>query len=149
VDNDFRRLLNGRLLDMTPADVRDLTIRQPADLCLLWTGLLHDHPFRDRALWVTFLHDDGQVAPLLVPIEDLPRTPEPRMADGLRDILGQLVGRDGIGSAALLLSRPGVETLTREDRAWGQLLRAVSPRWPIALATPGRVQLLEAEAETT
>lgn len=99
--------------------------------------------FLRRTLWLAFLKAGGRVAPILIPIEDLPHEPAPHFDDGLRAIVGELVGRDGVESAALLLARPGSSALTREDRAWARMLTDVSPRWPISLGTVGSVRIFE------
>ena len=88
-----------------PVTPRDAIVRTSQDLFALWQSLMGDGGFGRRSLWLLFLYDDGQVAPVIVPIEDIPVRPGVQVTN-----LGTIVAdlrEDGVSSAAMLLSRPG------------------------------------------
>ncbi|MFC5064515.1 hypothetical protein [Actinomycetospora atypica] len=84
---------------------------------------------KDRCLWLLLVDGDRKQTPVLMPIEDTPPRPDPRMVDGLVRVLGQvadaLVTSAGAGSAVFVLERTGHGTVTTADAAWGEALRAV------------------------
>ena len=117
---------------------RDAIVRTPADLFALWQSLMGEGGFGRRTLWLVFLYDDGQVSSVIMPIEDIPARPDPVVAN-LGLILADL-GREGIDSAAMLLSRPGPRAMTDDDRDWARALTPLTP-WPVHLATADEVQV--------
>jgi hypothetical protein len=95
-----------------------------------WRALLQlDGPPSRRTLFLAWLHRDGSMAPLLLPIEDVPLEPD-------RAILGNLVTvhtavaetedvEPGELHLALLLERHGPAGLSPDDHAWCSAVEAV------------------------
>jgi hypothetical protein len=132
---------DGRLLGMTPPNAQDAYVRNTDDLCRLWSSLIGPDGFSRHTLWMIFLDEAGRVSPVLVPIDDIPRRPEPQMLSSFRTVVSGLLGQDGIDAVALLLSRPGGSAMTANDRAWARSLVPLAPRWPVALGTAGSVRV--------
>jgi hypothetical protein len=126
---------------MTAQTPHDTMIRNAEDLERLWRSLMGDSGFSRRSIWLLFLDSDGRPTPALVPIDDIPRRPVPRLLDNLRRISRDLVGTQDIASMAMLLSRPGHAAMTNEDRAWARALHDISRTWPLFLAAAGSVQM--------
>jgi hypothetical protein len=97
-----------------------------------------DGGFSRRSLWLVFLYEDGQVAPVVVPIEDIPARPDALVAN-LGAVLAGLAD-DGVSSTAMLLSRPGPRAMSADDRAWARALTSFTP-WPVHLATADDLQV--------
>ncbi len=80
----------------------------------------------DRQLWIMFVDGDGRQAPVVMPISDLPRFPEPGGITNLSSVLGSL--RDdlatdlGPGSVILTCERLGTDRTLPQDRDWAQAL---------------------------
>ena len=121
-----------------PISPHDAIVRTSADLFSLWQSLMGEGGFGRRTLWLVFMYDDGQVSPVIVPIQDIPARPDALVANlgaviaGLRD--------DGVNSVAMLLSRPGPRAMTDADRAWARTLTPLTP-WPVHLATADDLQV--------
>ena len=119
---------------MTPQLHEPTTIRTQADLEALWRRLMGDLGFGRTTLWMLMLDGDGEVLPVVVPIEDIPARPTDAV-ENLTQILTYVVPTGG--SAAFLLSRPGPDgPLTASERAWTRALgyvgRNVGPTvWPV------------------
>lgn len=121
-----------------PVSPRDAIVHTPADLFALWHSLMGDGGFGLRTLWLVFLYDDGQVAPVILPVEGIPVRPDHTVAN-LGSIIADL-NEDGVSSAAMLLSRPGPRAMTDDDRAWARALTPFTP-WPVHLATADDLQV--------
>ncbi|MFB7799276.1 hypothetical protein [Isoptericola sp. NPDC056134] len=81
------------------------------------------HP-RRRTLTVTWLDADDRLLGLALPIDDVPRRPDPAALVGLGTVLRGVVDDEAPGgSAVVVLERPGDATLTADDRAWNRDLR--------------------------
>lgn len=100
--------------------------------------------FGRRSLWLVFLDLRGRTLPVIVPIDDIPAEPDPRMIRNLASVVDGVVADGEAASVVLLLSRPGGTSMTAQDRRWAQSLRsAIGPHlspWPIHLATTDCVQ---------
>lgn len=125
-------------------------IDSDARLLQHWRNAMGEGGFGVRTLWLVFLDRDDHTLPVIVPIEDIPRRPEPGWLDDLMAVVG-LVRRDepGLGLAALL-SRPGPATKSLDDRTWARdLVRAARRHgvrmWPVHLATADEVQVMAAD----
>ena len=105
----------------------------------------------DRQLWIMFVDGDGRQAPVVMPIADLPRHPEPGGLTNLSSVLGGL--RDelatdlGAGSVILTLERLGPDRTLPQDRDWAQALTeacisAATELRGIFLSTRGGVRRL-------
>ncbi|RNI22835.1 hypothetical protein [Flexivirga caeni] len=120
-------------------------IRTESDLFDRWEDLMGDDGFERRSLWLIFLDEEGQQSNLLVPIDDLPMLPAQRDVQAIADLVGRVHEEIGVAQVPMLLSRPGPTEMTEGDRRWaGALTMAMRdrhPRWPIHLATRGRIQV--------
>lgn len=129
---------------MTLKPPHETFVRTDAELMELWRDLMGAGGFDLRSLWMIFIADTSELQPVVMPFEHLPDEPTPVQLDGFAQVVRGLAA-DGAGSAALLLSRPGPAQMTESDRRWARGLRAIlGPalcRWPIHLATHGRVQV--------
>ncbi|TWP36842.1 hypothetical protein [Leekyejoonella antrihumi] len=110
-----------------------------------WVGLMGEEDFEKRSLWLIFVEHDQRVAPVVVPIDDIPMDPDD---DTLAEVSTFIVrARDelGVASIPMLLSRPGTARMTDTDRRWARALASAfedqQPQWPIHLATRQRVQV--------
>jgi hypothetical protein len=121
-----------------PVSPRDAIVHTPADLFALWQSLMGHGGFSRRSLWLVFVYEDGHVAPVVIPIEDIPKRPDVLVAN-LGSVLAGLAD-DGVSSTALLLSRPGPRAMTTDDRAWARALAPFTP-WPVHLATADELQV--------
>ncbi|MGN6608131.1 MAG: hypothetical protein ACTHMS_14105 [Jatrophihabitans sp.] len=120
-------------------------VRTDHDLFDLWRDLMGTEGFGTRSLWHVFLGPDGRLEPVVVPIDDLPATPDTEVLATFAGILHDLRDEVGWASMAVLLSRPGPGTMSAGDRAWaravGVAYARLGPRWPMHLATRGHVRL--------
>jgi hypothetical protein len=119
-------------------------VRNTAELTELWQDMMGPGGFGQRSLWLVFLNEDGQMSPLVMPIDDIPIEPNAEMLTNLAAIDERLADESGIASTAMLLSRPGPAHMTASDRAWARAIiaafgRQLSP-WPVHLATRGAVR---------
>lgn len=105
----------------------------------------------NRQLWIMLFDGDGRQAPVIVPIGDVPRRPDPGGLAGLAQVLASL--RDdlvtdlGPGSVVLTLERHGLDGVLPADRAWAQALADGCTQAEIGLrgvflSTPGGVRRL-------
>lgn len=114
-------------------------IRTQADVWRHWRTLMGPLGFSERLLWIQFLHADGRVVPVLQQITELPRLPEPRLVDNLMGIFERVCADLGVGSVALLMSRPGPAGITAAERSWARhlvdaALAAEVAMWPVHVA---------------
>lgn len=90
-----------------------------------------------RQLWIMFVDGDGRQTPVIVPIADIPRRPQPGPLDGLTRILAGL--RDelatdlGPGSVILTVERVGTDDVLAADREWAGALAGACARAGLAL----------------
>jgi hypothetical protein len=75
---------------------------------------------------------------VVVPIDDIPLTPDSAMIERLGEVLS---GVRHLGDPVLLLSRPGADGITQADRRWGRALTPLT-RWPVHLYTRAGVRVL-------
>jgi hypothetical protein len=129
---------------MTLKPPEETYVHNAAELTALWQDLMGPWGFARRSLWLIFLHADGQMSPVVMPIDDIPVQPDAEMLANLAAVIDQLADDVGISSAALLLSRPGSAHITASDTAWArEIARAFAgrlTRWPVHLATRGTVR---------
>lgn len=123
-----------------------IPVRTPAELTRRWADLLAPPTFADRSLWLAWVDADGRMPPLVVPVDDVPPEPDPRLVEGLLVLHDTVVDErlgDG-GHLALALCRPGRPSPTGDDQRWADGLRAtlgarVAGTWSLHLAAGGRV----------
>jgi hypothetical protein len=120
---------------MTTPDLTTLRHRPvtTADqLAAFWTALMGEGGFGRRTLWLVLLDDGGYPAPVIVPIDDVPRVPGRRDVQAFGAVLAGLADQ---GRAVLLLSRPGPVDIQPDDLRWARALAPLAPAWPVHLAT--------------
>lgn len=129
---------------MTLKPPHETFVRSPTELTELWQDMMGPGGFGRRSLWMIFLADSGELAPAVVPIDDIPVEPDELLLRNLGNVVSELLS-DGLASAAFLLSRPGPSRMLDEDRHWARaLVRVFGPDlcvWPIHLATTDRVDV--------
>ena len=128
---------------MTTPPLADAPIRSAADLADRWRSLLDPPEFAGRSLWLTWIGRDGRQLPVVVPVDELPRAPDPVLLVELREVHTR-VQHDQLGGAghlALALCRPGTAEVTEDDDAWVEALRSVldDGAWSLHLAAAGRI----------
>lgn len=101
--------------------------------------------FGISSLWLIFLDQDGRLQPVISPIDDIPSVPDRGLLRGVAGVVEDLIATGTVASVAMLLSRAGPSDMTPADREWARALRhelgSELCRWPIHLATHGRVQV--------
>ena len=67
----------------------------------------------DRRLWIMWVDGDGQQAPVIVPVDDMPRHPDRSQLDGLAEVLAglrdELATESGPCSVVFTLERLGLD----------------------------------------
>jgi hypothetical protein len=98
---------------------------------------------------VAWFDAEGRQSPLLMPVDNLPVSPDPSMFDGLRVLNGTVVeaqlGDDS--HLAMALCRPGEAVVSDSDDEWVDALSEVfdglvGQTWSLHLAAGGRVEPL-------
>jgi hypothetical protein len=119
-------------------------IRNDTELSAAWRGLMGTGGFGQRCLWLIFFDDRSRLQPVIMPIEDIPSEPDALVVANLARVVGELIDDGTASSCALLLSRPGADSMTDSDRTWARALRTEfgtrSP-WPVHLATRNSVRV--------
>lgn len=130
---------------MTLKPPHETFVHTTTELTELWRDMMGPGGFSCRSLWMIFIADDGEMAPVVAPCDDLPLEPDEPFLHGFKQIISELTA-DSELSAAFLLSRPGPSQLRAEDRRWAAaLIETLGPQlspWPIHLATAGRVRVI-------
>ena len=103
---------------------------------------------RDGTLWLLFVDGDRRQAPVVVPIEDLPRLPDAMvigLGEVLEGLLPELATAAGPGAVVFVRERLGRDEVLPDDRVWAAVLttmcraRAIALRG-VHLSTPGGVR---------
>lgn len=80
----------------------------------------------DHQLWIMFVDGDNRQAPVLMPISQVPREPEPRTLRNLGKVLAgvcpDLATDAGPSSVILTLERQGLDGILPTDRTWADAL---------------------------
>ena len=130
---------------MTPPAIASDPVRSAAELTDRWRTLLEPPMFRARSLWLAWFDAEGRQSPVVVPVEDLPESPDAGMYAGLRGLNGAVAESQGRGChVALALCRPGAATVTDSDDEWVAALSEVfdglaHQTWSLHLAAGGQV----------
>ncbi|GAA4857898.1 hypothetical protein [Actinomycetospora straminea] len=82
---------------------------------------------QDGCVWLMLVDGDRRQAPVVVPLEDTPRRPDPHLVQGLRDVLahfadGPLDTAGGRGSCLFVLERLGPPGVRADDEEWADAL---------------------------
>lgn len=130
---------------MTTPPLAQVPVRSAAELTQRWADLLDPPVFAARSLWLSWLHEDGTALPVVMPVDDVPRVPDPITLRGLVHLHEAVAehSRD-ITHLAMALCRPGHAVVTAEDDEWAEGLRtvlddAIDSSWSLHLAAGGRV----------
>jgi hypothetical protein len=131
---------------MTTPPLADVPVRTAEELTARWAALLEPPVFDARALWLTWLVDDGRMLPVVVPVDDLPRLPDNALLSGLLGLHDAISEEhlDGGGHLAMALCRPGRPDITDDDDTWVGALSEllddqIDDTWSLHLAAGGRV----------
>lgn len=130
---------------MTTPALASAPVRSADELTLRWRTFLQPPAFRSRSLWLSWFDAEGRQSPVVVPVENLPMSPDPRMFPGLRELNGALAESLGRGChLALALSRPGPATVQDSDDEWVAALaevfdELVDQTWSLHLAAGGKL----------
>ena len=105
-------------------------VTDDAELTERWRGLLDlGGPPSRRTLFLAWLRRDGTMAPLLVPVEDIPVEPDRVVLGHLVDMHAAVAESEGVELAelhlALCLERRGPAGLGPDDHAWAAAVEAV------------------------
>jgi hypothetical protein len=115
-------------------------IRNANDLCRRWRAVVGPLGFGQPLLWIAFLAPDGMMSPGLTQIEKIPRWADAKTCGALLEMCQHIVGRNGAsGSAAMLLTRPGRNSMDDADRSWARHLTSAADQlslsmWPVHFA---------------
>ncbi len=129
----------------TPATAASVPVRSAAALTDRWRTLLEPPVFRARALWLTWFDSEGRQSPVVVPVEDLPESPDPGSYAGFRGLNGAVAESMASGChLALALCRPGTATVRDSDDQWVAAFAEVfdeleGQTWSLHLAAGGEV----------
>lgn len=130
---------------MTPDEHRP--VRTDDELHDRWQLLLRDETFEERTLWVTWYDERSVQLPVVVPVDQIPSSPDVDFLDKLATVMQGVLGQVDGGWVSLALARPGSGLITSDDRAWADQVRSTLTRHtlagrPLFLATSGRVRQL-------
>lgn len=102
---------------------------------LAWARFLHQQvDVRKVSLWITFLDADDRTLPVVVPIDDVPTSPDDEIVTNLVDVLRDVLDDQAPGgSAVLMLERPGTDAVTAGDGWWFSALHACAARSGVRL----------------
>ena len=84
---------------------------------------------RDRSLWLLFLTADAVQLPVVVPIDDVPASPDPGTAETICDMAGHVL-HDAApgGSVVITLVRGNGLSATGPDHQWLMALKSAAAR---------------------
>jgi hypothetical protein len=140
---------------MTTPALAEVPVRSALALTRRWIALLQPPTFGARSLWLAWFDAEGRQSPVLVPVDDLPVTPDPSMFEGLRllneTVVSAQLGEDG--HLAMALCRPGEAVVSESDDEWVDTLGEVfdglvGQTWSLHLGAGGRVEPLVAAPES-
>jgi hypothetical protein len=104
-------------------DAPDLDLTAPLstdqDVLRRVDRLLDQHSRRNRSLWLLFLSSDRMLLPVVVPIDGVPERPEPQLVGNICFVIADVLAHQAPGgTAVIVLTRPGSETVDDTDRYW-------------------------------
>jgi hypothetical protein len=138
----------------TPAagDAPDLDLTAPLstdqDVLRRVDWLVDQHSRRNRTLWLLFLSSDGVLLPVVVPIDGVPERPDPQLVGNMCFVIADVLARQAPGgTAVVVLTRPGSESVDDTDRYWFRTIRDAAREHGasirmLCLATPASVRQL-------
>ena len=143
---------NRELLPIPPIASATDPIHSAADMRQRWRALMGELGFGERLLWVGFVGPDRRMYKTLsqVPVGYRPKS---GIVEFIMSRLPHvLVGLDPDTTVALLLTRPGVGTVSEADRRWAAALVEAAERFgvpiePIFRANDEALVLVEPESK--
>ena len=132
---------------MTTSPVALAPVRSAEELTARWAFMLEPPVFGARALWLAWLHDDGRMLPIVIPVDDIPPVPDDGMLQGLLQLHDAVAEEHlaGEGHLAMALCRPGLPAITEDDEEWAAALHdllddgRIDGTWSLHLAAGGSV----------
>jgi hypothetical protein len=110
------------LLPIPPIETATDPIHSPADMRERWRALMGPLGFGERLLWVGFVGPDRCMHKTLTQMP-IGRWPERVVVENLLSGLGRMLSETATGSSlALLVTRPGFDHVSAEDRRWSDVL---------------------------
>lgn len=115
-------------LPIPPLETATDPIHSGADLCERWRALMGPLGFGERLLWLGFVGSDRRMYQTLSQVA-VGRLPDRRLVDNLLAALTSVLDDfEPDTSVALLLSRPGTDGVSADDRRWAQSLSLAADR---------------------
>ncbi|MFY9336984.1 MAG: hypothetical protein WAO90_13440 [Mycobacterium sp.] len=117
-----------------PIDTATDPVDTPDDMGDRWRALMGPLGFGQRLLWVGFVGADRRMHKILSQVP-LGRSPHRALVDNLMLGLSVLLETDFAPgtSVALLLTRPGADPVSVEDRRWATVLAQAAQRCAVPL----------------
>jgi hypothetical protein len=115
--------------DHTSSELDRLKIRTQGDVQRMWELLMQPLGFRSTSVWVTFIGPDDRPTRFLLEITDNDELPGLEEVAHLFASLEHICTEEGDAtSVALLVSRPGRDSVNAADRAFAARLMAGARR---------------------
>jgi hypothetical protein len=84
---------------------------------------------RDRSLWLFFLTADAVQLPVVVPVDDLPISPDPDTAESICRLIAHVLSDTAPGGSAVVTLVPGNGlSVTAADQRWLLALRSAAAK---------------------
>lgn len=110
------------LLPIPPIETATDPIHSPADMRARWRALMGPLVFGERLLWVGFVGPDRCMHKMLTQMP-IGRWPNRTVVENLLGGLATVLEQSARGSSlALLVTRPGYDHISAEDRRWSEVL---------------------------
>jgi len=107
----------------------DLTVPLSTDQDVLRCvdRLVDQHSRRNRTLWLLFVSSDGVPLPVVIPIDGVPERPDPQSVGNICFVIADVLAHHAPGgTAVVVLTRPGSETVDDTDRYWFRTIHAAA-----------------------
>jgi hypothetical protein len=89
--------------------------------------LIDEDARRNRSLWLFFLTADGVQLPVVVPIDEVPVSPDPDLVGSLCDLIAHVLCDSAPGgSAVITLVRDNGLSVTGSDQQWFVALKSAA-----------------------
>ncbi|MCB0931105.1 MAG: hypothetical protein KDB71_04295 [Mycobacterium sp.] len=119
--------------EIPPIETATDPINSAADLRERWRALMGNLGFGERLLWLGFIGSDRRMYKTLSQVS-IGRSPDRRLVENLIAALVSALDAFQPGtSVALLLSRPGMDGLSADDRQWSKALNGAAQRQRLAI----------------
>lgn len=109
--------------DAPPIETATDPVHSPDDLRQRWLALMSPLGFGDRTLWMAFLTSDRRMHKVLTPLPARTRRDREHVPAVLAELPAALEDWLGEGATvAFLLTRPGRDGISDDDRDWAALV---------------------------